>query len=505
MIRHRLFASALTSALALAACGDNNPGTDVDAGPDVDAGAEPDAPDAPDAPAPFVAPTPVSLALSAAGPDQLMAAIPGPAGSFYAAGYVAADLAGARAVVVVKLTSAGALDTTFGGGDGIATTGLVFRGGSGEIELATQAAGAIVVAATVAHAGVANPDDAADTDIALTRLDATGAVDATFGTLGVATLDLNDSILDTTPDPDVVRGRDGVRGIAIGPSDQIFVHAVQRAEGNIVPQSGAPAPRIDTEFAVLRLTAGGVLDVTYGTGASGKHLLDIYAQATHSNATPHGLLVNTDGTVIANGYASSAATGNTVQPVLYKVNAAGTALVTAFADGGLFYEEVLAAQTEIYGVALHGTTLITGGYGRANTAATNDYISMKFDATTGVRDLTFGGAALGAVTVDPSGMTLADNCRGALALPSGSTVLFGSVGAAGARDAAMAVLTSGGALDTAFGDGTHTFDFATGTEDQLWGGAVSGGKVLLVGWRGVGMAATATSNDDATVLLFDAP
>ena len=499
MIRHRLIASALTSALA--ACGDNTPGTglDVDAGPDVDA------PVTPDAPAPFVAPTPISLGLSAAGPDQLMAAIPGPAGSFYAAGYVAADLAGARAVVVVKLTSTGALDTTFGGGDGIASTGLVFKGGGGEIELAAQSTGAIVVAATVAHAGTANPDDAADTDVALTRLDATGAVDTTFGTAGVTTLDLDASILDTTPDPDVVRGRDGARGLAIGPDDRIFLHAVQRAEGFIIPQSGAQAPRLDTEFAVVRLTAAGELDTSYGTDGTGTFLLDIYAQATHSNATPHGLIVNTDGTVIANGYASSAATGNTVQPVLYKVNAAGTGLVAGFAQGGLFHEEVLAAQTEIYGVALHGTTLITGGYGRASTASPNDFVSMKFDAATGVRDLTFGGATLGAVTVDPSAMMLADNCRGALALPSGSTVLFGSVGAAGARDAAVAVLTSGGVLDTSFGDGTHTFDFATGTEDQLWSGAVSGGKALLVGWRGAGTGATATSNDDATVVVFDAP
>jgi len=81
----------------------------------------------------------------------------------------------------------------------------------------------------------------------------------------------------------------------------------------------------------------------------------------------------------------------------------------------------------------------------------------------------------------------------------------GSVGRAVARDAARAGLPGGGALDTAFGDGTHTFDFATGTEDQLWSGAVSGGKALLVGWRGTGAGATVTSNDDATVILFDAP
>jgi hypothetical protein len=64
------------AAVALAACGDDG-ATPADA--------------AIDGPTrPFVRPTPVAVPLSATGPDQLQAAVAGPAGSVYAAGFAAA-------------------------------------------------------------------------------------------------------------------------------------------------------------------------------------------------------------------------------------------------------------------------------------------------------------------------------------------------------------------------------------------------------------------------------
>ena len=99
--------AAAAAAVALAACGDDG-ATAADA--------------AVDGPTrPFVRPTPVAVPLSATGPDQLQAAAAGPAGSVYAAGFAAAGPAAPRFVVVVKLTAAGALDPSFGGGDGVAT------------------------------------------------------------------------------------------------------------------------------------------------------------------------------------------------------------------------------------------------------------------------------------------------------------------------------------------------------------------------------------------------
>lgn len=480
-----------------AACGDNVENT-PDAGTPDGSGAVDAPPDA----APYVPPSPFAIPLSAAGSDQLMAVAPGPSGTFYAAGFAAVDLQATtpRNVVVVKLTATGALDPSFGGGDGIATTDVAFKGGADEIDIATQADGKIIVSATVA-AATPNATDAADTDIALLRLEADGDLDPTFGVSGVRVHSLNESFLDTSGANPTVRGRDGVRGVAIGPNDQIFVHAYQRGEGLI---TGGSTPRIDTEFVVARFTAAGALDTAYGTG--GKFLLDIFAANTHSNATPRGLEALADGSVIAGGYASTAATGNTVQPVLYKVNGAGTALVAGFADQGLFHEVVLATQTEIYDVAFHGTTMITAGYGR-NSGSTNDWVSMKFDTTTGARDPAFGGAAQGAVLIDPSGMMLGSNCRTAVALPNGSTALIGSTGPASmpAQDAAFVVLRADGTLDPAFGDGVHTFQLGSNGNDQLWGGAVSDGKALLVGWQGGGASPTATLNDDSYGIVLAMP
>ena len=52
----------------------------------------------------FVLPTPIAIPLSAAGPDQLQSATAGPSGTFYAAGFAASTVNGARMVTVVKLT-----------------------------------------------------------------------------------------------------------------------------------------------------------------------------------------------------------------------------------------------------------------------------------------------------------------------------------------------------------------------------------------------------------------
>ena len=478
----------------LAACGDNNGGAAPDAG-------NPDA--APDAPPAFVAPTAFAIQMSPAGPDQLMSAAAGPSGTFYAAGFAAATVAGAKDVIVVRLkgaggggggsgggSGAGTLDTTFSG-DGIASTGVTFVGSSDEIDLVVLPDGKLLVTAVIAATSV-NALDPADRDIAIIKLDATGALDNSFGGGdGIATFDLNTSVLNTAVPP-VAVGRDGIRSIAVAADGKIYIHAYQRREG----VDGLGAPFLDTDFVVARILADGTaLDTTWGQAASGKHLLDIAG----SNATPRQLAI-VGNQVVASGYATSTISGNTVQPVLYKVLADGTGPDTAFA-GGLFHEEVLAIQTEIYGFAIHGNSIVTAGYGR-NTGATNDWVSMKFDTTTGVRDTSFGGVTTpvaGAVLFDPSGAMLGSNCRNAITAPGGKTVLIGSTGPSNmpAQDAVFAVLDSAGKLDTTFGDGIHAYKLGSDGNDQFWGGVASGNRVLVVGFKGGGSTQTDTSNDDS--------
>ncbi|KAB2895368.1 MAG: hypothetical protein F9K40_16225, partial [Kofleriaceae bacterium] len=395
----------------------------------------------------------------------------------------AATADGDRIVTVVKLTATGALDTTWGGGDGIAPTPVVFGGGADEIDLALQPDGKIVVAATVDNG------TAGDGDIAVTRLDADGTLDTTFGegTSGVRVLDLTTGSVFTGGGANY----DRARGLAVDATGQIFIHAVVRR----VTPGAPPTPEADTDFAVVRLTAAGALDTAYG-GGDGYFTLDIL----ESNATPRGFHVQADGKVIAGGYANSTAT-NSVQAVLYRVNTDGAALDTTFATQGLFHAVVLQVQTEIYGFAVHGTHLVTAGYGR-DAGDQNDWVSMRFAVADGARDTAWGGATSGAVVIDPSGTMVGDNCRNALALPDGRTLLVGSSGSgAPAQDAAFAVLSATGQLDTSFGDGTHVFPLGANQGDQLWGGAVNVSNALLVGWSGVATQSTETNDDSFAVGL----
>jgi uncharacterized delta-60 repeat protein len=463
------------SALGLLACGDN----------DVPPQQTPDGPLPDGPPVVFTPPTPFSFRLSPAGPDQLQSATAGPNGTFYAAGFAGASPAGPFNVVVARLTTTGP-DATFGTG-GVVTTALVTPGGSGEVDMATQSDGKIIVSSTVVNAAVPT-----DRDIAVIRLNPNGTLDTTFGVDGVRVLDLS-----TTGDGSTIT--DASRDLAVDANDNIFIHGIQKAEGNI---TGGVTPRIDSDFVVVKLTAAGAVDTSWGTG--GKHLQDIYLSATHSGATARGIIALADGSVIAGGYSNAI---GTVQPVLFKLSATGQP-VTAFA-GGLYHDTILTVQTEVYDLALHGDKVVTGGYGR-NAGTTNDWVSLRFDATTGVRDPTWGAAPNGAVLFDPSGAMLGSNLRNAIALPGGRTLLTGSVGPANmaTQDAVFAILTADGKLDTKFGTGIVKYALGANGNDQFWGGAVNGNKVLVIGYKG-GLAAlaaqTADVNDDAWGVIVTLP
>jgi len=472
----RLAAAAGASLAALASCGDNNSATPPDAAP-----VEPDAA-SPDGPAPFVPPVPFAVPLAAAGPDQLQSATAAPSGAFYAAGFAGASLTAPRFVTIVKIAAAGGLDQAFGT-DGKATTTLDFRGGAGEIGIATQPSGKIVVSATVA-----SPSDATDRDVAVIRLNTNGQIDTTFGDNGIRVLDLNTAHNNGT----MLVGLDAARGIGVDSGGRIYVLAASRGVGTAT----GGGPRIDTDFTVARLTVDGAPDATWNGGTANR--LDIQ----ESNATPRGLRALADGSVIVGGYASSPGVGST-QPVVYKLKSTGE-LDSAWGNGGVFHEVVLAVQTEVYNFAVHTSHLVTGGYGR-NSGTTNDFVSMRFDLATGARDLAWGGAPNGAVLVDPSGTKAGSNCRNSIALPGGKTALIGSTGPTNmpAQDATVVILDADGRVDAAtYGGGILKFPLGANGNDQFWGGAVSGSAAMFVGYKGGGATPTETTNDDAFAVIL---
>ncbi len=497
--------------VALIACGDNtdnnplNPDS-LEPTPDTPT---PDSP--PDSNPGFVVPTPFAVPLSVAGPDQLQSAAAGPDGTFYAAGFVGQTVASKRFVTVVRYLPTGAPDATFGA-NGIVATPIEFVGGADEVDLAIQVDGKILVSGTTA-----SPTITGDRDLGIARLDINGTLDTTFGTLGVAIISLNDAIMNgTTP-----TGADSSRSLAVAATGEIFLHGASRGVGK--KSADANAERTDTDYTVVKLLPDGTVDtagfggqsITLGNGFThaadtkpGQFRLDIQ----ETNATARALKVLDDGKLMVSGYARTPSSGNTVQPVLFKLAANGTLDTTWGADAqGVFHEPVLAVQTEVYNIALHSDgKFTTAGYGRA-AGDTNDFISLRFhvDPASGanVRDLTFNNATTGALVFDPSGAMLGSNCHNALALPNGKTLLIGAMGPSNlpAQDAVVAFADGTGQLDTAYGDGVHVFKLGADGNDQFWGATVSGTKAIVVGYKGGGAAnaQTETTNDDAFAVIFD--
>lgn len=478
---------SISAILFAAACGDNL-NTSPDAGqsdtPAIDA--------ALDAPvSTFVTPTPFGPPISPLGPDQVHSIKPGPNGSFYLAGFAAQTTTGAKTIFVARFTATGP-DPTFGNipnsGIALIATAITPTGGSDEIDLAVQSDGKILVSFNLAHG-------ADDRDVGVARLTASGALDLTFGgaNTGIAVIDFSTkgatTILDTA------------RGLAVDANDNVFVHAVALAPGGV---------RTDSDFALAKLTPSGLLATGWGAGDSGKFFLDTPVNSVSYNATARGVVVLPDGSVIAGGYTNALPPGN--QPVVYKLDPNGD-LATGFATGGVFFDMVLGRQTEVYNFALqNGTHVVTAGYGNVAGVDRDDWVSMRFDVATGARDLTWGGTTNGAKLIDVSASGASSNCRNAIALPGGKTLLIGSSGAGNTatQDATFAVLDAAGNIDPAYGSGIHRIKFtpADDKNDQFWGAAVSGNRVMIAGWRGTAtspVVQTDTLNDNTYLVAFAVP
>jgi uncharacterized delta-60 repeat protein len=416
---------------------------------------------------------PVVVPVSADGHDRFFGVAYGAGGEFFAAGAVADGTATTAdfKMVVAKFSAAGALDKSFGK-DGFAIRNVAV-GAGGELGrgIVVQSTGKIVVAGTIEHAG----GDPRDRDVALIRFNADGSEDMNFGQGGVALLDL--SAGEVVGENYVA---DTMWGLAAYPDDRLVVHAAQKRTG-----------ATDTDFAVVRLTADGMRDGTFGM--QGVMTLDI----NNRSASPRHVILLPAGNIIASGYYTDG-TGGPVKPVLYKVNSMGQ-LDQTFGMNGVFSQSVLMAVTEVYAVALQGTSLVTTGYGRNEATETLDWLSLRITAG-GMLDTTYG--TNGYTRVDVGGFN--DNSRHLVILPDNRPMLIG-----GGRptennvDGVVAVLTTNGQKDTTFSQsGFKTYDLG-GTADMLWGSAVSPDKsrVALVGVKSSGM----TGNDDGAILLLSVP
>jgi uncharacterized delta-60 repeat protein len=320
-----------------------------------------------------------------------------------------------------------------------------------------------------------------DTDLALVRLNTNGTVDTTFGTNGIARVDLG---------PGAGSTRDSVWGMERDTSDRLVLFGGRKAS----------ATRSDVDRVVVRLTPNGALDETFAT--KGIQTLDI---ANLNDNARHGI-IQPDGKIVASGYMShptgvGAQSANRI--ILQRLTDSGQSDATFGSKGVVNSAPIQSADpaniewgmSESYSVGYQSGKYVTTGYGRPTaTGTTVDLLACRYDAT-GKLDTTWGNN--GIYTLDVIGEN--ERGRDMSVLPDDRVLMVGSGTALSQNvDALALLLESNGTPSKALGqDGYKLYDFGRPDEGFL-GSAVSadGNWFAAAGHR-----AGANDDDDAILLI----
>jgi uncharacterized delta-60 repeat protein len=413
--------------------------------------------------------------------------------------------------MVLRYQPDGALDTTFGGGDGVilftATTNRFTRLRS----VVIQPDGRIVVV------GTADVSDATGRDVLVARLTAAGALDSSFGGGdGIATLSLTTpEPIPPFPDPDppYVSGTDQGRGVSLQADGKIvFVgHTVNPAGSGCNGQGYA-----DSQSVVGRMNVNGTLDTSFDS--DGHRTPSLGTAGNCPDDAFRSVVVQSDGRIVAVGYANTPKTNVSVarfntdgsfdttfsddgrlataigsQSDIAEdvhVHSDGRILVGAFSDGGtsgvsqlnfaaVRYTSTGALDTSfagdgigVYDFSGNDTLdamavdasgrLLLAGYSYVAGQFEDPLIAVARVATVGELDITFNGSGTFFKPLQGSSVDLAAGiAQQSVGANARKLVVVGSTDVGSQTDVGLVRYTTGGALDTSFsGDGKATADDA---------------------------------------------
>jgi uncharacterized delta-60 repeat protein len=420
------------------------------------------------------------IALSADANDQVTAVTVGSDGKIYAAGFVeAADED--RQFAVARANAGGSLDPTFGT-DGVAIVNVAVGGGSAERArgVAVQADGKVVLSGTAERDPTAAEPANADTDAIVVRFTAAGKPDASFGTNGIARLDIATGHEVGTGEDAEFLGDTGY-GLTLLP------------DGSAVVLGSSAAPgRDDHDLALIGVTTAGKLNPAFGT--NGVATFD--GNGAKGDDSPRQLLVVGD-QIVATGYTHGA--DAVVSPVLVRTSLAGEP-DTSFGKNGVANHVVLGHTAESYQVGVQGDNYVMVGYGRANEDDELDMVSYRFTKT-GEWDKTYGED--GVAQIDNA--KLEDRGRNLAVLPDDRIVLVG--GGSKAEDALqpmVVLLDKDGQRVSSFGDNGVALTDVGGTSSQWFGLKLSadGKSAIVAGYSSDG---DGPGNDDSYLAKVTLP
>jgi uncharacterized delta-60 repeat protein len=327
----------------------------------------------------------------------------------------------------------------------------------------------------------AGPQPSTDTAFAAVRFNTNGTLDTSFGSNGVAVVDVG---------PGSTAARETLWGAARDSSDRIVLFG--HAKGT---------DRLDVDRVVVRLSANGALDT--GFGSSGVSTLNVSSLPDNGR---NGI-IQPDGKIVTSGYTPQPTgvgtqTGNRI--VLTRLNEDGKTDTTFGSKGVVNSMPIPPADpvntewgyAEAYSVGYQAGKYVTTGYGRFSNTGAVDLLAFRYTST-GQLDTSWG--TNGTFSLDLVG----DNERGRnlTVLPDNRVFMVGSGTPVSQNvDAMVLMLTENGARDTTFTtEGYKLFDF--GRPDEAFTGVAvspSGDRIAAAGY-----VAGGGQDDDA--LLFVRP
>jgi uncharacterized delta-60 repeat protein len=270
-------------------------------------------------------------------------------------------------------------------------------------------------------------------------------------------------------DLDTTFSGDGMRAIGFGP-DSDRAHDILVLPSGKILVGGVIRVGGESRFGLVRLTANGAFDTTFG-GGDGK--------ATGPAGTIWGLARTTDGKVLAVGDSPGA-------PLQVARFTAAGALDTTFGGGDGVVLTGFGPGTTSTGydlaVLADGRFLVAG---ETWDGSQYDLIVARYNPIGGL-DTTFGGGD-GKVRVDVAGGT--DGAFDVMPLSSGDFLVGGWAGAAdGSEDLAVLRFTADGSLKPAFGggDGIATANFGSGSDGGIALVRMGNGTIVIAGHALVG-------------------
>lgn len=328
-------------------------------------------------------------------------------------------------LAVARYTADGRLDASFGQGGRIVTP----VGASGRADRAAavrvQRDGKIVVGGT-------SSTDGRGEDFAVVRYTATGALDATFG-----------------------QGGRVVTPVGPGASADTVSSVDLQGDGKIVVAGGTFDRATSTgDFAVVRYDARGRLDGAFGSG--GKVVTPVGGPRRSSFAKAVTALP--DGRIVAAGYTGNAltATGSGYDFAVVRYTAGG-ALDPTFGTRGLTITPVGPGASVDTLTALQVQSdgnLVAAGHTRAPGRSSTERFALVRYTARGAVDRSFGSD--GRVTTSVGGTQASDTVSGLQVQPDGTIVVVGVTGDGRGTtgDVVLARYTAAGRLDPGFGPAT---------------------------------------------------